>query len=149
MRSHFYSYTILLFCFWLPSTPLSANGLLVSFGPQAVGNGGPNSLNLPPSIIDVSLAYISDSDIEYHLSVTGLGAGIRETFKWGGYVGLGGALAVSINGAGLGIYSLWGYEFYRTSGGWGGHLEYYANSTLGTDGLITPYTIRIGASKWW
>ena len=88
-----------------------AGGYALRFGPPSVGRGGSNPLGIPPQVVDTQLAYVSKSKFEGSLSVTGVFAGFRRDSSWGGYVSLGGGLALDANGTGLGVYSSFGIDF--------------------------------------
>lgn len=131
--------------------PVEGFGSAFSFqtGATSIGSGGPNSLGVPPRSTDIGLTYITKSLLELNLNLMGITVGRRYYSKWGGILGLGGGMVLDANGLGPGITALFGYEFFRTKGGYALSLEYAPSLGLSFQGIIiSPYIMRIGWSKW-
>lgn len=119
---------------------------MLRFGPPAVGRGGPNPINLPPSFLDTELGYVTTGGFQSSLSVTGLLFGQRATAKWGGYVTLGGGFVLSAQGAGPGVFSEFGVDFRC---GWFCWSAAYTQAVGFAGGSVTnPYAVRFGVSTW-
>lgn len=130
----------------LPSTA-AAGGLSIRFGPPSIGTGGANPVSIPPGVIDSQLGLVSKSGIEGSLSVTGLFVGYRHPFAWGGYVSLGGGLAIARLALAPAIYSAFGMDLL--CGGWFcWSTEFIQAVGYGGAGLGHPYAFRTGVSTW-
>ena len=139
----------LFFLLGVINTPYEAQGSAVSLvlGPPSVGKGGPNPISLPPSGIDFGLTYVTDSNIETNLSITGFFFGKRYPSSWGGYVSLGAGLVISANGSGFGMYSNFGVDF--SCGLFCFNAVYQSGLGIAPGSrIVSPYAIRVGVSKW-
>jgi hypothetical protein len=125
----------------LGTTEANAGMLMLRAGPPSVGSGGANPIGIPPSAVDLELAWVSESNWETSLSaVPGLLFGKR--FDIGNfYVGLGGGIVISSNGVGLGPYSSFGWE---TEGTVRVGIEYKQALGISNAGLISPSALRLG-----
>ncbi len=125
----------------LGTTEATAGMLILRAGPPSVGTGGANPMGIPPSAVDLELAWITQSNWETSLSaVPGLLIGKR--FDIGNYyVGLGGGIVISSNGVGLGPYSSFGFE---TEGTVRFGIEYKQALAISGVGLISPSALRLG-----
>lgn len=125
----------------LGTTEATAGMLMLRAGPPSVGSGGANPIGIPPTAIDLELAWVTESNWETSLSaVPGLLIGKR--FDLGNfYVGLGGGIVISSNGVGLGPYSSFGWE---TSGIIRVGIEYKQALAVSNAGLISPSALRLG-----
>jgi hypothetical protein len=113
-------------------------------GPPSIGRGGPNPISL--GLMDFQLAYMFSNTWETNLSVTGLFVGKRSTFSGGGYVTLGGGVALSGNGSGPAIYSAFGADLWC---GWVCFSSEYIQAVgFYKSYVLSPYAVRIGVSKW-
>jgi hypothetical protein len=133
---------LLLLCSMTAAPREGIAGMLVArFGPPSPGNGGSNPLSIPPTAVDMELAWITTSNWETSISaVPGLLVGKR--FDIGNfYVGLGGGIIISSNGVGLGPYSSFGWE---TEGTIRLGLEYKQALGLTSSGLVSPSALRLG-----
>lgn len=137
---------ILLLSFAFSTSSAEAAAYLLRMGPAGLGNGGPNPLGIPPAMTDLELAFVSQSGFEANLGVPGLLLGYRVQKKWGGYVALGGGVAINANGAGPAMYSSFGYDF-----GWRVikfNFEYKQAIGISPGALISPYAVRFGMGIW-
>jgi len=123
-----------------------ASGIILKMGPASLGNGGSNPLGIPPGATDLALTYVTDNSFEFNLGLPGLLIGQRYTQKWGGYIALGGGVAIDANGAGPAVYSSFGMDTggdtYKFS------MEYQQALGITSKALIAPYAIRIGVGIW-
>ena len=127
----------------------SASAFAFQTGATSVGNGGPNSLGIPPRATDLGITYITKSMFEYNLNLMGLSVGRRQYYKWGGILGIGAGLIISSNGAGIGPTSIFGYEFFRSKAGYAMSFEYAQSLGFSFSGnIISPYIVRFGWTKW-
>ncbi len=117
-------------------------------GPPAVGQGGPNPISIPPSLIDSQIYFATEKGFETQLSVTGLLFGHRTSMKWGGYISLGGGFVLDANGGGLGIYSGFGYDFWCGWGGFCSTVEYLQAVGMSGGTILSPYAVRLGVTVW-
>jgi hypothetical protein len=97
-------------------------------------------------MVDAQLSITSNTGFEGNMSITGLFLGQRYQSQWGGYVTLGGGLAISGNGVGPGLYTAFGMDL--GCGRFCFSAEYLRALGLGSKGLIQPYAIRLGAALW-
>ena len=116
-------------------------GLLI--GPAGLGIGDPNPITFV-SPAEYEVQYVTASNLEFRFALTELYAGHRETFKFGGYLGIGGGVFLNANGIGLGVYSAFGYDIFCF--GLCFSAEYLHTFGLNSKGLASPYALRIGAS---
>lgn len=123
-----------------------AEGYALRVGPVSVGNGGSNPVGIPPGGSDLELGVWTKSGFEMSLGVPCLCIGGRSETKWGGYLGLGGALVIDSSGIGPGVYYAMGIQ--RTKGLilWG--LEYKAAVGIGSKGFMLPYSLRASLALW-
>ena len=126
-----------------------ASSLGVHFGPPSLGSGGSNPLSIPPSFTDLGIAYLTDEKTEFQFSLIGIGFGKRIEFGLPGYLSLGGAIPFSINGLGLGVYSIFGWELFKLESGLAGNIEYVQMTGISSSGIVSPYSIRIGMDISW
>ena len=118
-------------------------------GSTSIGSGGPNSMGIPPRPTDIGLTYITKGLFEYNLNLMGITVAQRHYYKWGGMLSLGGGLIIGANGAGIGPTSLFGYEFFRSKGGYALSIEYAQSIGFSfSGGIISPYIVRLGWTKW-
>ena len=130
------------------SSALSAT-LGLHFGPPSVGSGGSNPLSIPPGVADIGFSYQNKSKTDLQLSLVGIGFGRRIAYQSGGYLSLGAAVPFSINGIGLGVYSIFGWQMFSLDNGISGNIEYLQMTGLSSSGIVSPYSLRIGVSKSW
>jgi hypothetical protein len=126
---------------------LEARSIALRFGPLSSGVGGTNPVGLPPSLQDLGISYLTKSEVEFNGSLTGMSVAKRHISKWGGYVSLGGGLAISSFGSGFGPYAGFGFEgacLFKTCF----TAEYQQMLGVAAGTLISPYSVRIGAAVW-
>lgn len=121
----------------------------IHFGPASLGSGGSNPLSIPPSGADIGFSYLNDNKTDFRLSLVGIGYGKRIEFKSSGYMSLGGAIPFSINGIGLGVYSIFGWRLFELDSGISGNIEYLQMIGLSSSGIVSPHSIRIGVDTSW
>ena len=127
-------------------TPALASGYSLRFGPPAVGAGGSNPVNLPPTLTDTQISYVTDGMLAFNLSVTGLYFGKIERKKWGGFIAMGAGLVLDANGAGPGVYAAFGLDFLC---GWVClSMDYQQALGLTSGGIVSPFAWRLGVSQW-
>ena len=144
-------YLFLALCIniFIQSQQAHAGAFAFQTGATSIGSGGPNSMGIPPRATDVGVTYIHKSMYEVNLNLMGLTIAKRHYSKWGGILGLGAGLIISGNGAGPGLTSLFGYEFFRTKGGYALSMEYAQSTAISFTGhIISPYIVRLGFTKW-
>lgn len=118
-------------------------------GPPSLGSGGSNPLGIPPGVADVGFSYQNKSQTDFQLSLVGIGFGKRITYKSGGYLSLGAAVPFSINGIGLGVYSIFGWQLFSLDSGISGNVEYLQMTGLSSSGIVSPFSLRIGVNTSW
>ena len=130
------------------SNPVMASSITLRLGPPGVGNGGPNPLGIPPSIVDMELTYLTKSGFETSLAaIPGLLFGFRTNAGPGLYASLGGGVLISANGVGPGMYAGFGSDFWC---GWVCfNAEYKQAIGITTKHIIAPYALRVGISVRW
>lgn len=138
--------TILMLLWWINSAPAWAKtAYAFRLGPPSVGQGGPNPITFSP--VEYQLQYLHSNNLEANASFTGLFLGKRHPFANGAYVSAGGGLVLSANGGGFGVYTAFGADFFC-----GTNVcmsaEYIKALGLASDGIVSPYAVRIGASLW-
>lgn len=135
---------MILFSICTHTTHAMAGPLTLRLGPPGVGSGGTNPMGIPPGIVDADLSYVTASKWEGSISIApGILVGKRFDFK-GPYTSAGGALVLSGNGVGPGVYSAFGYDF--GSGSFRFNMEYKQALGITKTGLIAPYALRMGVS---
>ena len=147
MKYSFKTFLILVMAFW--SMPAASASLGLHFGPPSLGSGGPNPLSIPPGLADIGFSYQTNNQTDLQLSLVGIGFGKRIVYQSGGYLSLGGAIPFSINGIGLGVYSIFGWQLFELGSGIAGNIEYLQMTGLSYLGLVSPYSIRIGVKTSW
>jgi hypothetical protein len=126
----------------LLSSNLFAHGLFLKMGPPSLGNGGPNPLGIPPKPIDMELTYVHQ-DFEMSVGVPALSLGWKILqSEWGGSIAAGPALVLSAHAGGIGAYSSFAYTSSKE--GLAFIAEYKNYLGISSEGLIMPYSLRIG-----
>jgi hypothetical protein len=123
-----------------------SKSLTVHVGPPSIGAGGSNPVSIPPlNPIEYEVVYLTDSSREWTFGlVPGLLYGGR--FQQGlFYFGLGGGLVFSINGGGPGMYSSIGGDVGDKIK-FNFEIKQALGIDLGSNHLISPYAVRIGAT---
>ncbi len=129
-----------------PTQQARASAIIVKMGPASLGTGGSNPLGIPPSATDLALTYVTDGEFEFNLGLPGLLFGQRYTRNWGGYIAVGGGVAISANGAGPAAYSAFGLDTGGST--YKFNIEYQQTIGVTSKSLISPYAVRIGAGIW-
>lgn len=130
----------------LGSTLAHGKSLTVHVGPPSVGAGGSNPLSIPPlNPIEYEVVYLTDSGREWSFGIVpGILYGGR--FQQGAfYVGIGGGLVISLNGAGPGAYSSFGLDIGNDIK-FNVEVKQAIGIDLSANGIVSPYAIRIGAT---
>ncbi len=128
------------------TTVADGGTFMLRLGPPALGNGGPNPLSIPPtSPAEYEFSYLTDKKNEWIFSMSpGLFYGWRNQLNNGLYVSLGPGIAIDANGAALGAYSAFGYDFSCGSAGFCFNMEYKQAVGIAGGGLLCPYALRMG-----
>lgn len=117
----------------------------LKLGPAGAGMGGANPLSLPPVATDLEASYVTDSGLEFNLSVVP-GIFVGQRFHEGSFYGsLGAGVAIDVNGAGVGVYSALGWMSPLSSGN--GVLVEFKQAVGYGERAIFPYALRIGLQR--
>ena len=130
----------------LEGPPSLSKTLTIHVGPPSIGAGGSNPISIPPvQPAEYEIVYLTQNDREWTFGlVPGLLYGARfhqNPF----YVGLGGGLVISINGAGPGVYSSFGVNLGRSIQ-FNFEFKKALSIDLSSSTMISPYALRMGAS---
>jgi hypothetical protein len=138
-------YALLALCLSGAGSSL-ASEIAIRLGPPAIGVGGTNPVSIPPSLLDAQFIYVTQRNLEFNVSVTGFYVGRREKINGGASVALGAGFVLDANGSGPGIYSAFTYDFWC---GWVcASTEYLQGVGLTNSGVVSPYSWRLGVSRW-
>ena len=129
---------------FLPSSLAEASSVAMLLGPASAGNGGSNPVGIPPSLGDVAIKYLSSGNYETTVSIVpGLLFGKRFQDRHM-YVSTGGGLLISASGAGVGVYTSFGFVS-GTGSGVHFNAEYTQSLGINGKGWTAPGAGRIGA----
>ena len=140
--------TVLIILIGAMESTSFAGSVTLRVGPPGAGDGGTNPAGLPPGPSDIELGILTDNLWETSISlVPGIFFGKRVT-AGPAYVGFGGGLAISANGVGPGPYTSFGLDFGAS------HMirinvEYKQALALTSNGIVSPYAVRVGLGVWY
>ena len=128
----------------MQASPAAASSVAMLLGPASAGNGGSNPIGIPPSLGDIAIKYISSGNYETTVSVVpGLLFGKRFQER-NFYVSTGGGLLISASGAGIGLYTSFGFVS-GTGAGVHFNAEYTQSLGINGKGWTAPGAGRLGA----